>query len=315
MTRVRRLLLALVLVLPGTLLLACEATPGQSPNPSSSAHPSASPGPVLGLAALNYRLIDELGRPWYCDPDEYPVGRDEAASMRERWPQVEADTDVFEAIRRRLDLMVVDGVLSDEQRLAVYREWKLLNAVILDPSADGRFRFDHLAVPAAGATDGTRTAGTIDERGAITIDQQAASGEPICPICLDGATRIATPDGPRPVAELRSGDPIWTTDAAGRRVRGTVLAAASVAAPPSHRLVELVIADGRTLRASPGHPTADGRTIGDLGPGSVIDGAIVVSAEIVASGARTWDILPSGPTGTYWADGILLRSTLRPGGS
>jgi hypothetical protein len=26
----------------------------------------------------------------------------------------------------------------------------------------------------------------------------------------------------------------------------------------------------------------------------------------------TYDLLPSGPTGTYFADGILLRSTLAP---
>lgn len=314
MTGARFLRFVAALALSGTVLACGGLLPSAPASPSASASPSGSvaPGPVLGPAALAYRLIDDLGRPWYCDPDAYPVGRDEAASMRERWPEVEADTDAFEAIRRRLDLMVVDGVLSDEQRLAVYREWKLLNAVILDPIGDGRFRFDHLAVPAAGATDGTRTAGTIDERGTIAIDQQAASGEPICPICLDGATRIDTPDGPRAVADLRPGDPLWTADATGRRVRGTVLAAASVAAPPSHRLVELVLADGRTLRASPGHPTADGRTIGALRPGTTIDGSRVASAELLPSGPRTWDILPSGPTGVYWADGILLRSTLLP---
>lgn len=314
MTGARFLRFVAALALSVTALACGGPTPSAPPSPSPSASPSGSvaPGPVLGLAALKYRLIDALGRPWYCDPDEYPVGRDETASMRERWPEVEADSDAFEAIRRRLDLMVVDGVLSDEQRLAVYREWKLLNAVILDPIGDGRFRFDHLAVPGAGATDGTRTAGTIDERGAITIDQQAASGEPICPICLDGATRIDTPDGPRAVADLAPGDPIWTADSAGRRVRGTVLAAASVTAPPSHRLVELVLADGRTLRASPGHPTADGRTIGALRHGVLVDGSRVVSTALVPSGARTWDVLPSGATGAYWADGILLRSTLLP---
>jgi len=312
MTPLRRLLLTLVLVLPGTLLLSCGATPGQSPNPSPSAVPSSSPAPVLGLAALRYRLIDELGRPWYCDPDEYPVGRDEAASMRERWPEVEADTDALEAIRRRLDLMVVDGEPSDEQRLAIYREWKVLNAVVLDPIGNGRFRFDHLAVPAPGAVEGTRTAGTIDEHGAVTIDQQAASGEPICPICLDGATLIATPAGPRAVTDLRPGEPIWTADTDGRRVSATVLAAASVAAPPTHRLVELVLADGRSLRASPGHALADGRPIEELAPGDLVDGSTVASADLVSSGPRTWDVLPSGPTGAYWADGILLRSTLRP---
>lgn len=303
----RRLLLCLgpvlVVVLPATLLLACGAAPSASPSPS--------PGPVLDLAALRYRLIDELGRPWYCDPDEFPVGRDEVASMRDRWPEVEADSTAFGAILDRLDV-AASGDLTDEERLAVYGEWKTLNAVVLEPIGNDRYRFDHLAVPAPGTAEGTRTAGTIDERGAIVVEQQAASGEPICPICLDGAVRLATPEGPRAVADLRPGDPIWTTDAAARRVGGTVLAVGSVVAPPAHLLVELVLADGRSLRASPGHPLADGRPIGGLRPGDRVDGAMVLSADLVPSGPRTWDVLPSGPTGAYWADGILVASTLRP---
>jgi len=27
----------------------------------------------------------------------------------------------------------------------------------------------------------------------------------------------------------------------------------------------------------------------------------------------TFDLLPSGPTGMYWANGVLLRSTLKSG--
>jgi hypothetical protein len=28
------------------------------------------------------------------------------------------------------------------------------------------------------------------------------------------------------------------------------------------------------------------------------------------AGGRTWDLLPAGATGSYWANGILLASTL-----
>jgi hypothetical protein len=298
---------ALLLVLAAFLVAACGA-PTMTPVPT----PAPTPGPVLDSATLRYRLIDAFGRPWYCDPDEFPVGRDEMASMRDRWPEVEADTVAFDAIRRRLDLMVVDGEPSDDQRLQVYREWKVLNAVSLDPIGNGRYRFDLPALPEGGAIEGRRTSGTIDEHGVISVEQEAAVGEPICPICLDGSVRIATPDGPRLVSDLRPGDRVWTTDMGGRRVAGTVLAIGSVAAPPGHRLVDLVLADGRSLRVSPGHPLADGRPIGDLAPGDLVDGSVVVSAGLVPAGPRTWDVLPSGPTGAYWADGILLRSTLRP---
>jgi len=63
---------------------------------------------------------------------------------------------------------------------------------------------------------------------------------------------------------------------------------------------------------SPGHPTADGRHIADLSRGDALDGARVVSVERVRyAGAATYDILPAGATGMYWASGILLGSTLR----
>jgi hypothetical protein len=63
---------------------------------------------------------------------------------------------------------------------------------------------------------------------------------------------------------------------------------------------------------SPGHPTADGRRVGDLVAGDALDGAHVLSAERMPYlGGATYDILPAGATGTYWANGVLLGSTLR----
>ena len=78
-------------------------------------------------------------------------------------------------------------------------------------------------------------------------------------------------------------------------------------------MVRLVLADGRSLAASPGHPLADGRLLGDLHVGDGVDGSAVVSADLVAyEGARTYDIVVSGPTGIYLVDGIALGSTLTP---
>jgi hypothetical protein len=43
----------------------------------------------------------------------------------------------------------------------------------------------------------------------------------------------------------------------------------------------------------------------------VVDGAVVVRADRVPYGSgTTFDLLPSGPTGRYWAEGIPLASTL-----
>jgi hypothetical protein len=82
-------------------------------------------------------------------------------------------------------------------------------------------------------------------------------------------------------------------------------------APAGHEVVRLALADGRVVVVSPGHPTADGRTVGRLRTGDRYDGSVVASATLLPyAGARTYDLLPSGPTGTYFADGILLGSTL-----
>ena len=74
-----------------------------------------------------------------------------------------------------------------------------------------------------------------------------------------------------------------------------------------------VLADGRRVRASPAHPTADGRVLADLGVGQMLDGSSVLRADAIPYGeTATWDILPSGSTGVYWANGIVLGSTLVP---
>jgi len=83
-------------------------------------------------------------------------------------------------------------------------------------------------------------------------------------------------------------------------------------APDGHRMVHLALADSRELHASPGHRTADGRPLGALKTGDPLDGSTVALWELVPyAGSRTYDLLPAGPTGYYWADGIPLASTLR----
>jgi hypothetical protein len=62
---------------------------------------------------------------------------------------------------------------------------------------------------------------------------------------------------------------------------------------------------------SPGHPLPDGRPIAALRVGDAYDGSVVTSADRVPYDAgRTFDLLPSGGTGLYWANGIELGSTL-----
>jgi hypothetical protein len=84
-------------------------------------------------------------------------------------------------------------------------------------------------------------------------------------------------------------------------------------APPDHAVVRITLADGRVVSASRGHPDPTGRPLADLQAGDRLDGSPVVRVELVPlAGERTWDLLVSGPTGLYFADGVALRSTLRP---
>ena len=131
--------------------------------------------------------------------------------------------------------------------------------------------------------------------------------------CLPAKTAIATPDGDVAISELRVGMAVWTRDAAGNRVAGTVLRSSSTEVGDDHRVVSLTLADGRSVEASVGHPIASGDDVERLRAGMTVDGAEVVRVETHRfAEPRTFDILPSGDTGVYWANGIPLRSTLGP---
>jgi hypothetical protein len=112
------------------------------------------------------------------------------------------------------------------------------------------------------------------------------------------------------VSALRVGDPIWTLDATRRRIAGRVLHTDSTPISGTHQVVQVTLADGRVVRASPGHPTLNGRALRAVKPGEALSGSVVTRSErLPFRGARTFDVLPSGPTGAYWADGVALRSS------
>jgi Hint domain len=305
--KLRRHLPSLAVVL---LVAGCSIGGGVTPGPTILPGPSG--GATLSAAELRLHLVDALGPRWYCDPDEYPVAHGtEQERAIERWPEVEAENELMRAIAARLGINV-DNPVTDADKLAIYHLWKVAVSIPLDVIDSSHYHFDYLAQPAGGAQQGVHTTGTVDDHGTITVDQQSLEGEPMCPICLSVGSLIDTPDGPVAVERLRLGDPVWTLDATGRRVAGTVIALGSTPAPAGHHVVRLTLADGRTVAASPGHPTADGRLLGDLRVGDLLDGARVVGAELLAySDDDTFDLVASGPTGVYFAGGIPLGSTLR----
>ena len=133
-----------------------------------------------------------------------------------------------------------------------------------------------------------------------------------CPICLSGNTVIETPNGPLNVKELKDGMTVLTQDQFGNKIIGTILKTAKTLVPPTHKMIHIVLADKRELYVSPNHPTADGRLFGELLVGDTLDGSKIKNTELILyDGTYTYDILPSGQTGFYWANGILIKSTLK----
>jgi hypothetical protein len=79
----------------------------------------------------------------------------------------------------------------------------------------------------------------------------------------------------------------------------------------NHFVMRVKLVDGRTIEISPGHPTADGHSFADLTPGSSLGGVGVVDVHRAAYGYPfTYDILPDSDTGTYFAAGALIGSTM-----
>jgi len=277
-------------------------TPPPPPTPTSI--PPLPSG--LSPTELKYRVLDRYPDFFFCDPDYYPIARDDELSLaKQRFAHIQSDAEVFTAILAHNHLSGLTS-FTDDQLLMIYRDYKKLNAVLFQKMGD-LYQFDIQIGPEG---QGSAIVGTIDGAGTIA-EQQRTPTVTTCPICLAKGTLIDTPRGAVAVEEMRVGMPVWTTAHGGDRVAGVVLKVVQVLVPVGHRVMHLKLADGRELFASPAHPTADGRTLSALLPGDLLDGSRITQIEqTVYIGAATYDILPSGPSGFYWANGILVGSTL-----
>jgi hypothetical protein len=141
------------------------------------------------------------------------------------------------------------------------------------------------------------------------VDGTCPTGCAAC-ACAAPTTPIATPLGERPIAELKVGDWVYSVD--HNQLRPVPIKRINrQAVPPTHTMVQVRLASGRTLTISPLHPTADGRTFRDLARGRLLDGVAVVEARVVAyHQPYTYDILPDSDSGAYFAAGVLVGSTL-----
>ncbi len=267
-------------------------------------------GTPLTTDQLKFKVMDAVGVPIFCDPDFYPIVREggEQVNADSYYPQIRADAELYDAIVEHEHLP--SGDLDEAQKLALYRAFKRLRALVLTKNGDS-YNFEARVQAQGSNTPIELVDGSVRVDGVVSVTSRTPSGMPPCPICLAAATLIATPGGDVRVIDVTPGMLVWTADGHGDRVAMPVVEVGSMAVPPGHVMVHLRLADGRELLASPGHRTADGRPLGGLAVGDELDRSRITLWELVPySGSRTYDVLPAGPTGMYWANGILLASTL-----
>ena len=129
-------------------------------------------------------------------------------------------------------------------------------------------------------------------------------------VCASPDTPIATPDGERAISDIRVGDFVYSVDRDA--IRPVIVSSVHRQPAQHHQVVRVTLANGRMLEISAPHPTADGRTFGELRTGGTLDGQPILSAEIVPYRHEfTYDILPASSTRTYFAAGMQIGTTLR----
>ncbi|TMC00309.1 MAG: hypothetical protein E6J40_02285, partial [Chloroflexi bacterium] len=248
----------------------------------------------LTIDQVKFKVIDAVGAPIFCDPDFYPI-------VRAGGEEASADYAAIVAHEH----LPSSGDLNEDQKLILYKAFKRLRALVLTKSGVSYTFEMRVKGQSAGAVE--LIDGSVRVDGVVTVASRKPSARPPCPICLASGTLIATPSGEVRVTDLRPGMLVWSVGGNGERVAEPVVEVGSMVVPAGHLMVHVRLADGRELLASPGHRAGDGRPLGSLSAGDALDGSLVVQWELVPyTGLRTYDLLPAGPTGRYWANAILL---------
>lgn len=266
-------------------------------------------GPLMTPTQLKYHVFDKIGGPFFCDSDFWPVVTigGEMDNALTTFPDLKKNPEEYQAILQRASLTGHVTSFTSEQKLLVYREHKKLNQGIhFQPAATTEADIYSFSLQVGG----TWMEGRVYRNGYIMVTRREPQMAP-CSVCLAGDSLIDTPAGPLKVRDMRVGMPIWTASRAGVTLPATVVQITMRPVPKEHEMVHLMLAGGRELYVSPGHPLTNGLPVGTLVVGDIVDGSEVkgVSRTTYTEG-YTYDILPSGETSWYRANGILIGSTL-----
>ena len=309
MLKGNRIFTGIIVVLAGLTAATGACSPGTTVTVTVTPPPTTTETSTITYnpTQLEYLVFDRFPDYFWCDPDFYPVARPgaELAAAQDQFPSIMADQEEFQAI---LDYLNMDNKQSytHEEQLLVYRQYKKLTIALQFTQSGSIYDF----VIRTGENQGWKYTGTITAGGTITITSKEASFN-TCPICLSKGTMIDTPEGPMPVETLREGTVVWSMEISGNRVAEPVVKVSQTEVPEQWMMVKIMLSDGRSVTASPGHPSADGRALGEYLAGEILDRSVITSVEYLPyEYATTFDLLPGGSTGLYWANSILLGSTL-----
>jgi hypothetical protein len=132
--------------------------------------------------------------------------------------------------------------------------------------------------------------------------------------CVVEGEVVDTPDGPRPIQDLKPGDSIYCRNPAGDRVEGTIQV---VLANCAASFLTFEFSDGTRLRVTSVHPIATPqgyRPAGQLRQGDVVMarvGALKIdSIEIMEKSVNVYD-LSVDPHPNFFASGILVHNKMR----
>jgi hypothetical protein len=188
--------------------------------------------------------------------------------------------------------------------------WKALNALVLQPAT----------LPLGSRTwrrksdkTGERVDGRVTTTGSVSVLSRTPSALRTARSASRAVRRIATTVR-RLRGRISSASAMWcgTLDDRGGTWsrRRWSRSEARRSRRPRGRSASSSATDARSS-VSPGHPTADGRHVADLRAGDELDGARVASAQREPyDGGFTFDVRPAGASRAYWANGILLSSTI-----
>lgn len=132
-------------------------------------------------------------------------------------------------------------------------------------------------------------------------------GECQNPNCLSPDTRIKTDGIQKRIADIKVGDIVISDD--DNKVK--VIKIKKIEAK-KYKILKVEFNDGTILEISPNHPTSDGRLFKDLMMGDIVNNRIVIETKLIQYNYKyTYDILPDSEKGNYYANSVLVGSTLK----